>query len=240
MPVWAYLMAIPIFGVLILAHEAGHYLGARAGGIGVSEFAIGFGPRLLQFDWRGTTWSLRLLPLGGYVRWHEEGPASFSQAPRWARAVALFSGPVANVLLAMVMLTALLAALKGYGWQALVAGPQVTLVMILGWVQGLVGLLQGEGLADLSGPVGIAQATAQFVTLGLEQALLFTAFLSLNIALFNLLPIPALDGGRLLLVGLESIRRRPLDPQVEGLLHAGGFLLLMLLLVFTAVKDFFV
>lgn len=239
MPVWAYLMAIPIFGFLILVHEAGHYLGARAGRIGVSEFAIGFGPRLLKFDWKGTTWTLRLLPVGGYVRWHEEGPAAFSQAPRWARTLALAAGPLANILLAMAMLTALLAGLKDYGWQALAAGPKVTSIMILGWVQGLVGLLQGEGLADLSGPVGIAQATAQFVTLGLEQGLLFTAFLSLNIALFNLLPIPALDGGRLLLIGLESIRRRPLDPHVEGLLHAGGFLLLMLLLVFTAVKDFF-
>lgn len=239
MPVWAYLLAVPIFGFLILVHEAGHYLAARLSGIGVAEFSVGIGPRLFGFSRRGTVWSVRLIPLGGYVRWEEEGLRAFHNRPLLARAAALFGGPGANLLLTGLLVALLLGLVRGHGWAALLSAPRITTMMAGAWIQSLVGLLGGaQGLSELSGPVGIAQVTAEVVMAGADQILLFSAFLSLNVALFNLIPFPALDGGRLLLLAMEAVRRRPLDPYVEGWIHACGFLLLMGLLILTTVKDF--
>lgn len=240
MQIWAYLVAIPVFGLMILAHEAGHYLAARRAGIAVAEFSIGFGPSLLSLVWGKTRWSLRVIPLGGYVRWEEEGPHAFHRFPVRARAAALVAGPLANLLLTYLLLVLLFAVVRGAGWQALVWAGKATVLMARGWILAVVALFQGGGLADLSGPVGIAHVTAQAAVGGPDQILLLTAFLSLNIGLFNLLPVPALDGGRLIFLGVERIRRRPLDPHVEGWIHAGGFILLIALAFFTVVMDLLV
>lgn len=240
MPLWAYLAGIPVFGLMILAHEAGHYLVARRRKIAVAEFALGFGPRLYSFDRAGTTWTVRLLPLGGYVRWEEEGVGAFADSPLGARFQALVAGPLANLVLAFFLLAVLFVGVMGQGWEGLLRALRFTWLMTAGWVMTVIGLFQGVGLGEVAGPVGIVQVTAQAALNGPEQLLILTAFLSVNIGLFNLLPFPALDGGRLIFLAVERLRRRALDPYVEGWIHAGGFLLLMGLVFFTVVKDLLV
>ncbi len=71
----------------------------------------------------------------------------------------------------------------------------------------------------LSGPVGIYDATDQVVQAGFISFLMWTAILSVNLGIINLVPIPALDGGRLLFVGIEAVRGKPVDPQKEGIVH---------------------
>lgn len=113
-------------------------------------------------------------------------------------------------------------------WKALWLGLQQvgwTVWMIIG---GLVAMVRGQIPADLTGPIGIAQMTAQVAKSGLAQLLEWTAFLSVNLCILNLLPVPALDGGRLLFVALEIIRGgRRIDPQKEGLVHLVGIIVLL-------------
>ncbi|MBI2411055.1 MAG: RIP metalloprotease RseP [Candidatus Kerfeldbacteria bacterium] len=90
---------------------------------------------------------------------------------------------------------------------------------------------------DISGPIGIAVLTRQVAELGFIYLLQFMALLSINLGIFNLLPIPALDGGRIAFVILEKIRRKPVDQRIEGIVHTIGFLLLLVLILLVTLKD---
>ncbi|HEX6593932.1 MAG TPA: RIP metalloprotease RseP [Bacillota bacterium] len=99
-------------------------------------------------------------------------------------------------------------------------------------------LISGQYSLDmLAGPVGIYDLTDQVVQTGFMNFLMWTAILSVNLGIVNLLPLPALDGGRLLFVGIEAVRGQPIDPQKEGLVHVIGFLLLMLLMIVVTWND---
>jgi len=101
-------------------------------------------------------------------------------------------------------------------------------------------LVQGNGemAQQMSGPVGIAVLTGRAARLGFSYLLQFAALLSLNLAILNILPIPALDGGRVLFLVVEKIRGRALRKQLEGIIHTAGFALLMLMVIFVTYKDF--
>jgi len=90
---------------------------------------------------------------------------------------------------------------------------------------------------DLSGPVGIAVLTGQVARMGFVYLLQFTAMLSINLAVINFLPFPALDGGRILFLVIEKIRRRPVSQKIENLVHNIGFGLLMLLVLLVTYRD---
>jgi len=92
--------------------------------------------------------------------------------------------------------------------------------------------------ADVAGPVGIAVLTGQVARLGLAYVLQFAAMLSINLAIINLLPLPALDGGRILFLGIEKIKGGPVSQKVEGIVHTAGFVFLITLMLFITVKDF--
>ena len=102
----------------------------------------------------------------------------------------------------------------------------------------LMMLITGQLSLDvLSGPVGIYHATDQIVKDGFITYLMWTAMLSVNLGIINLVPLPALDGGRLLFIGIEAIRGKPVDPQKEGIVHVIGFMLLMLLMIVVTWND---
>jgi len=90
---------------------------------------------------------------------------------------------------------------------------------------------------DLAGPVGILQITGQAAKQGLAMLIYWAGILSLYLGIFNLLPIPALDGSRLLFLSLEGVRGKPIDPQKESVVHLVGFALLMLLMIVVTVND---
>ncbi len=91
--------------------------------------------------------------------------------------------------------------------------------------------------SDVSGPIGIAVLTGQVVDLGWTYVLQFAALLSINLAILNILPFPALDGGRLLFVGIEKLRGKPNDEKVEAVVHNVGFVILMVLVVLITYRD---
>ncbi|MBP9828312.1 RIP metalloprotease RseP [Patescibacteria group bacterium] len=130
-----------------------------------------------------------------------------------------------------------------YPWYlVLPKGIEAATVMTIQVVQafgGLIaGLVQRENVAaELSGPVGIAVMTGQVASLGFSHLVQFAAMLSINLAVLNALPFPALDGGRIAFLFLEAVRRKRASARFEQGVHAAGFAFLLLLVVFVTYRD---
>lgn len=101
----------------------------------------------------------------------------------------------------------------------------------------LVEMLTGQMEPDVAGPVGIVHMIGEVARMGLVNLATFGAFLSINLGLLNLLPIPALDGSRLMFIIVEIIRGRPVDPVKEGFVHFIGFALLIMLIILISYQD---
>ncbi len=126
--------------------------------------------------------------------------------------------------------------------QSLWLGIKATGMLLYETVNGFVTVIRNlivtrQAGVEIAGPVGIAVLTGQVVDLGWIYVLQFAALLSVNLAIINILPIPALDGGRLLFVVIEKIRRRPNNEKVEAIVHQIGFMFLMLLVVLVTYQD---
>lgn len=408
------LSVIIIFGLLVFIHEWGHLYFAKRAGILCREFAIGFGPKIYSFKKNETVYTIRLLPLGGFVRMAGEDPemieikpghqiglmfnkerkvsqlilnhkskhpgahvvqvekadlehelvieaynedgerirydvdpkAEFikdeqaTQIAPWnrqfgsktvgQRALAIFAGPMMNFVLAVVLLIAfallqgmpvdeaqigeissegvayeagleqgdLVLAIDGQSlqtWEEMTEviqeNPSKEIVFEVnrggetleipvtpqaregqfGEEEGFVGILRptefnllgsiafgfkqtytfmtmifevlgmivtGQFSLDyVAGPVGIYNYTGEAAAMGIFVLMQWAAALSVNLGIINLLPIPAMDGGRLIFIGLEALRGKPIDPQKEGLVHFVGFALLMLLMIVVTWND---
>ncbi|SEN57418.1 regulator of sigma E protease [Amphibacillus marinus] len=405
---------ILMFGLLVFVHEFGHFIVAKKTGMLVREFAIGFGPKIFSIKRAETLYTIRILPMGGYVRVAGEDPEivelkpgqhiglkynkqgqvnkiivnnkdkhptaevieveqadlthqlqikgmligeeevkvyqiavdadyvmnesetriapfdrQFAAKTKLQRSAQLFAGPLMNFILTALLFFAL-AAFSGIPVEdarlgeiapnspaeqaGLQPGDQITQidqVEINSWLDfqryvserpnqeltinylrdgeadkltivptseqlddsevGRIGVRQymersvtraipysltqtyewsklilvnlgmlvtGQFSVDmLSGPVGIYDFTDQVVQTGFWNFVQWTAALSVNLGIINLLPLPALDGGRLLFVGIEAIRGKPISPEKEGLVHFVGFALLMLLMVIVTWND---
>lgn len=125
---------------------------------------------------------------------------------------------------------------------AVVQGARATYVMSENVVTGLVGFFGNvfvgkANLSSVSGPVGIAGMVGDAEKLGIPYLILFTAFISINLAALNVVPFPALDGGRLLFVLIEKIRGKPIKPKIANALNFLGFALLLLLMIVVTYHD---
>lgn len=123
-------------------------------------------------------------------------------------------------------------------WLGIKNGFQVfinTFVVAFYLIKGLLGI--GPSIGELVGPIGITALGGQTVKLGLGYLLQFLASISINLAAVNVIPIPALDGGRILFILIEKIKGSPVKAKIENMVHATGFALLIALSVYIAVKD---
>lgn len=332
------LCAILAFGLLVLIHELGHFLCARACGVEVKEFAIGMGPKICGWTSQkyGTQYSLRALPIGGYVSMlgedeESESENSFGKKNVWKRIAIVLSGPAMNLVLGfivMILLVSLTGSLysnevyfhqeqtqiseangladgdrivsidgtpvhtrfevayeimrKGIeplditvirnGEKVVVENVIFPTVEDQGIVFGAVDFYAGEdpynlgnvlkhsfyrsvstvktvidsvvdlvrgryGLNAVSGPVGVTEIIVDAAASGFVDFLYILAVITINLGMFNLFPIPALDGGRLVFLLVEAVIRRPVNPKVEGYIHAVGMLLLLGLFVVITFKD---
>lgn len=127
-------------------------------------------------------------------------------------------------------------------WRAIIKGITDTINLIFVIVQVAGELIYqaflGEPVMDvLAGPVGIYKITSQAAGMGFAYILNLMIFLSIQLGIINILPFPALDGGRLLFLGIEKIRRKPVSQKIENIIHAIGFSLLMLLMLAVTWRD---
>lgn len=367
------ILALLVFGLLIMIHELGHFLVARACGVGIREFSIGMGPKILS--WKGkrswatsdaekkpedavptlsfdrltgeeaplpeepqetvTSYSLRAFPIGGYVSMvgedeESDSPAAFGAKKVWQRILIVLAGPVMNLVLGFLLMTVLVlmtpnlasttigafdegATSPNYGLQVgdtvtHVNGVRVftgnelvyeilndgyapvdltvlrdgkrteledvifpglvsegiqfgsadfrvypeekslgnivkhsfsrsvsTVKMIFDQLGDMIG--GRYGLNAVSGPVGVTEGMVTAAKSGADNFLYLVIVITVNLGVFNLLPIPALDGGRLLFLIVEGVTRKPVNKNIEGYIHFAGLMLLLLLMAVVFCKD---
>lgn len=360
------LLALLVFSLIVVFHELGHFLLAKKNGVGVTEFSVGMGPRLITLvktnhgftvrflasqqycesreDWQNHTWySIKLFPLGGSCMMVGEDEVleredAFNRKGVWARISVIAAGPIFNFILAFVLSMIIIGNL-GYDKPNIVSveenmpmaesgmqagdvitsingtkihlareisayttfhplseeavtitydrngsSNKVTLIPVydsqtksyrLGFtymsgrtktnalgvikysayevkyyisvtVQSLGQMIRGKvHKDDIAGPVGITKIISD----GVQEAkpagavvvimymLNISILLSANLGVMNLLPLPALDGGRLVFLLIEAIRGKPIDQEKEGFVHFIGFAALMVLMVFVMFND---
>ncbi len=123
-------------------------------------------------------------------------------------------------------------------WQGAKSTAWYLRLIVLAFYQLFADIFAGENVDDqVGGPVAIAKYTGEVARFGLVYLLQFIALLSLNLAIINILPIPALDGGRLLFLGIEKIKGKPINQEVEAVLHTIFFFLLIALIIFVTYRD---
>lgn len=355
------IVAAIIFGLLVSAHEFGHFITAKLSGMYVDEFSIGMGPLIVAKQIGETKYSLRLLPLGGYVRVLGEDIAEeerndvevvdvpaerrYQNRPLWHRIIFASAGSVMNLLSAIIIFALMfmvageavpienpdttISAVVENGpahqagmlpgdkivkidgievelWEELTAivGPvsvekslhvdveridEDGLVMTIpmdiqptlsedgtkamigiyattaeqksvGPIRGIslgvqstwaVSVMMVDALGDLftgkvdimdeeeglTGPVGIIRIIDESTQQGWLYVCYLAALLSINLGILNLLPIPALDGSKILLLFYEGLRGKPIAPEKEGFLNMIGFAFLMTLILVVTFKD---
>lgn len=230
----AYVAIVFLIGFLIFIHEFGHYLAARMVGIPIEVFSIGFGPKLAAWKKGGTEFRLSWIPLGGYVLPAVASEAEFFALPVWRRTLFSLGGPLANLLLPVGLFAALNALQSGASWHGLLVRPWMqTAGYTVQMLAVLPKLFAQPG--QLSGVVGLVSLGGGYLAAGLANGLKFAILISLNLAVLNLLPIPGLDGGKIVMSWLEKLFPRAARWQVPA--TAIGLLLLLGLMAFVTVLD---
>ncbi len=316
---------------LILAHEFGHFITAKAFRVEVKEFGVGFPPRIWGRKWGETIYSLNAIPLGGFTKMageeDPEAPRSLAGKPTGIRVLVLSAGSLMNFLAPLALITIAFmvphnvvigkvvveevapnspAAIAGIekgdtilslndkpinntgdlhryiqlnlgneteiavehsdatiesfslvprwrppenegaigvavsttdativrysepAWRAAPLGVSTCVESFALFKNGILSMITGAIPLEVRGPVGIAEMTGEVARAGISPLLEFAAFLSINLGLLNLFPLPALDGGRIAFVLLEKARGGKRVPQkTEGLIHLIGFALLI-------------
>lgn len=334
---------IVIFGSIVFFHELGHFIVAKLAGVRVEEFSLGFGPTLFKKETEETLYSIRIIPLGGFVRLagmeevvlgensdegqvnevSEDDPRSFNNKPLLVRMATIVAGPLMNFLLAALIFAIYFALVvipptitliepespadiagvqpgdqiiqlnnvkvdstdevieiieqssgqpvkmtvkrdnqmidlevvpigsMGSGrigvqideklrvplgrslYEGVIATGRVTRELVVSLVQ----MVRGKIEPELAGPIGIVQVVGKTADLGFSYLLFLAAILNVNLGLLNLLPIPVLDGGWLVLFAYEGIRGKPLKPEYRGIAQFIGLAILLLLFVFATYQD---
>ncbi len=341
---------ILIVGFLIVIHELGHLLAAKWANVYCYEYSIGMGPLLYKHQFKETQFSIRAIPIGGYVAMAGEDEAGAQAYPgvvvpagrhlyevkKWKQIIVMLAGVTMNVIVAFGLMACAIFINGGYndlsirpsivtsvvdgspaqqaGLQAndhiialtdetgstievddfndvipYIDGSTITLTvennestrdvvitpiydettqsyllgittpsgvwknatlfnvipgsysllkeMTIAIVDAFVGIFTGDGLTNVSGVVGAYQATDQVISMGVVSVLMFIAMFSLNLAIFNAIPIPALDGGRVLLLILEVILGNRVSKKMESNLITASFILIFGLTILITAKD---
>jgi regulator of sigma E protease len=227
----SYVAVAIVVGLLIAIHEYGHLLAAKLCGIPVKRFSIGFGPRLWGFTRGETSYWFSLIPFGGYVLPALE-EADFQCLPTYKRITFALGGPAANIVCAFLGLCALGLSQFNLVQAVSFAGAQ----LLTGLQQQLLGLATlFADFEQVTGIIGIvAVGGAQFGST-LTSLLTFSVLINISLAVLNLLPLPPLDGGRILFCVLEKIYR-PVA-RIEAPVTLAGWALVMVLMICLTVQD---
>lgn len=238
-----------LLGFLILIHECGHFLVARLCKVKVNEFAIGFGKIIWQKQGKETRYSLRMIPLGGFCSMEGEDKesddkGSFSKASVWKRMLIVVAGAAVNILFGILVYFILVSTVgiqfvdpaKDTFINRIYYGARGTGEFIIAIFDSVKMLITGGLQTDqMVGIVGISEVVAK--TNGIINYLNLLAVISVSLGVTNLLPIPALDGGKLLILLIEIIRRKPMKVETEAKIQLIGLSILMALSLFVTYND---
>lgn len=227
----SYLGIVALLSLLVVIHEIGHLVAARLTGIPIAGFSVGFGPKLWTRRWGQVEYSLRVFPLGGFVL-PDVADEEFREIPLRKRLVFFLGGPLANLVATLPLFSILNGTRGGWSFYGLFIAPfrqaAAACWQLLGSLAGLFS--KPESLTGIIGIIAEGERQAQ-TGMGLEVAL----SLSLSLAVFNLLPIPMLDGGQITLACLEQIFPRFVRLRVP--LTILGMIVLAILTVYSNGQD---
>lgn len=236
---------------IIAIHECGHLFAAKLFGIAAPRFVVGLGPQLLSTTYGSTTYSLGMIPLGGYVE--IAGMSSkqeitipkeqlFSSKPYWQKALVIVAGIISNIILAFLLFfIGATVALQDQGARLLhtiYSGLIFSCTAIINGCGAFFSWLKRPGrLQGVEGPLSIVQGMHSSLQTGTTTLLFAVGSISLQVALFNLLPLPILDGGRLVIVTLESMYGKPFSPTMIGVITLASLVFLIMLVIYLTLRD---
>lgn len=224
--------------MVVIFHEMGHFLACKLFHVGTPLFSIGFGPRLYAFTIRSTTFQLAAFPLGGYVSMN---PTDLAAQPYFAKLIIMSAGIVFNFLFAFIAFLYLMYGNRSpdaYGElisDDFIVQPKYPISRLKLLQHASSQLLKQEGSHGIIGPIGIIKLTGKSLAYGSSLFIFTLALLSINIGIFNLLPIPGLDGSQLLFVTLEKMTGSGLVQ--SGLLNLIFLTLLILFILYITLRD---
>lgn len=236
-----------VFSIVVLVHEFGHFIAARRAGVKVYEFSIGFpfSPKIATlFRHKETEFTLRLLPLGGFVSFSMDGDEDAKElfeASYLNRGLIMAAGSLFNIIFAFLLFVLVFAIGIGKHLSVIDAVMQ-SATMLWTILAGTFGILRdlfsGNGSMDgLSGPVGIAAMAGEAAGKGFLSLFYFTGVLSVSLGIMNLIPFPALDGGQLVILLVEALRRQPLSMKAHQTINLAGLSLFLILTALVTYKD---
>jgi regulator of sigma E protease len=230
----SYLLVFCTISLLVVLHELGHLLAAKRTGIPIARFSVGFGPKLWGFKMGETEYWLSLIPCGGYVMPALADEEDFEKIPLRKRVVFALGGPVANILGAFLCLSLINTVRLGFSVNSIVYLPLEQICKMAIQICSVIPLLFSQP-EHLLGVVGIVAAGGVHVGLDFVKLLQFSVLLNLNLAIFNMMPILPLDGGKIVMGVLRRIHQ-PLR-KLELPLTVGGWVLLLGLTLYATVLD---
>ena len=238
-----------LLGFLVLIHEGGHFLVAKLCKVKVNEFSIGFGKAIWKKQGKETLYSLRIIPLGGFVQMEGESEnstdeRSFSNVSIPKRIAIVAAGAIVNIIFGILVYFLLVATvglqfvdpakdtiLNRIYYAGINTGDFI--VSIFDSVKML--FTNGVSAEQMTGPVGISQIVVQAA--GFANYIYILAVISVSLGVTNLLPIPALDGGKIVLLIVEAIRRKKITMETEAKITLIGFSLLIALSLYVTYHD---
>ncbi len=238
-----------LLGFLVLIHEGGHFIIAKLCKVKVNEFSIGFGKKLLQRQGKETKYTLRLIPLGGYVSMEGEDEASdkegsFSKASLGKRFAIVLAGATVNILFGLIVYFIIITTIgiqfsdpsKDTILNRMYYGAQATGTFIVTIADSLKMLFTGGvAINQMVGIVGISEIVVK--TSGIINYIYLMAVISVSLGVTNLLPIPALDGGKIVILLIEAIRKKPMAIETEAKIQLIGFSILIGLTMLVTYND---
>ncbi|HSS50095.1 MAG TPA: site-2 protease family protein [Thermoanaerobaculia bacterium] len=198
----SYLGILALLSLLILVHELGHLVAAKLAGVPVAGFSVGFGPKLWTRRWGQVEYSLRALPLGGFVMLGVVDEEELRAIPLRKRLAFYLGGPLANFVSTLPLLSILNGTARGASFYQLAILPFRQVASSCWQVLGAVASLASRP-ESISGGVGIVVEGGRLAQSG--RGLEIAISLSISLAVFNLLPIPVLDGGQITLACIEEV-----------------------------------
>ncbi len=228
-----YVLICLMLALLIVIHEFGHLVAAKMVKIPIARFSVGFGPRLWGFKRGETEYWLSPVPLGGYVLplTDEEGLARFSLAKR---ILFYLGGPLANTLVALLSISVLNIVSSGISFSTALIHPLTEVIKnAYHIITALPALFQQP--ENISGIVGIVALGGDYVDGNISRLITLAIILNLNLAVFNLLPLPPLDGGKIILLLLEKIHKP--FARLQNPITVAGWALMICLLLYVTILD---
>jgi len=201
----SYLLVFILVQFLILLHEAGHFWAARAVGLPIVRFSVGMGPRLWGFWKGGTEYRLAAIPLGGYVLLDLIDAEEYYRFPLWKRIVFALGGPMANLLFAVALFAALNVVRDGLSVHGVVVEPFAQTARFCAQLLASIPQLFHQPEA-VSGVIGIVHQGGDYVRMDLGRGIFFAIAMTVNLGIFNLLPLPILDGGKIVFDLIHRVR----------------------------------